>query len=199
MSLETQRVFSSVWNTRRWASDGIHRSGTGTSLEYTANLRRELPAVIARHGIKSIFDAPCGDLNWMSHVDLGRDVGYLGGDIVPDIVSLLRDAYPERRFVQFDITEDRFPVADLWFCRYCLNHLSYADIEKALRKFNESSIKFVMLTSHEWTENVDVETGGFRPLNMCAPPFNFGPALEAIDDWIEPFPRCKLMLWKVKR
>jgi len=198
MSLETQRVFSDIWKTGRWASDGVHRSGTGTSLEYTANLRRELPEVISRHGIRSVFDAPCGDLNWMQTVDLGG-VEYIGGDIVPEIVAENTRRFPGRRFGHFDITEDTLPNVDLWLCRFCLCHLSYADIAKALRKFMASSVKFVMFTSHPEAQNADVETGGFRMLNMCAPPFAFGPPVEAIDDWIEPFPRCKLLMWKAKR
>lgn len=198
MSLETQRVFENIWKTRRWASDGVHRSGTGTSLEYTANLRRELPAVIARHGIRSVFDAPCGDLNWMQSVDLPV-LSYLGGDIVPAIVADNTLRFPGREFRHFDITEDALPDVDLWLCRFCLCHLSYADIAKALRKFTESSVKYLMLTSHPAADNVDCETGGFRMLNMCSPPFSFGPALDAIDDYIQPFPRCKLLMWKAKR
>lgn len=198
MSAETQRVFANIWRTRRWASDGVHRSGTGTSLEYTANLRRELPKVIARHGIHSVFDAPCGDLNWMQTVDLGG-VEYIGGDIVPEIVAENASRFPGRRFCRFDITEDELPTVDLWLFRFCLCHLSYSDIAKALRKFFESSVKYLALTSHPDAQNADVETGGFRMLDMLAPPFAFGPPIEAIDDYIEPFPRCQLLMWKAKR
>jgi hypothetical protein len=199
LSIATQEVFERIWKTGRWASDGVHRSGTGTSLEYTANLRRELPKVIARHGIASVFDAPCGDLNWMQTVDLGEGVEYLGGDIVPEIVAENQRHFPDRDFCRFDLTEDELPEADLLLCRFCLCHLSYADIAKALRLFFASEIKYLMLTSHPAAENCDIETGGFRMLNMSAPPFSFGPALEAIDDWIEPFPRCQLLMWKAKR
>lgn len=128
-----------------------------------------------------------------------RGVDYVGGDIVPAIIERNRDHFPDRKFTEFDITEDALPDVDLWLCRFCFCHLSYADIAKALRKFEQSAIKYLMLTSHPAAENVDVETGGFRMLNMCAPPFNFGPALEAIDDYIAPFPRCKLLMWKAKR
>lgn len=199
MSIATQEVFERIWKTRRWASDGVHRSGTGTSLGYTANLRRELPTVIARYGIKSVFDAPCGDLNWMQTVDLRPGVQYLGGDIVPEIVAANRAAFPNRQFRHVDITEDPLPDVDLWLCRFCFCHLSYADIAKALRKYLASSVKFVMFTSHPAVENTDIETGGFRMLNMRAPPFAFGPPIEAIDDWVEPFPRCQLLMWKARR
>ena len=35
--------------------------------------------------IKRLFDAPCGDFNWMKEVHL-LDVDYIGGDIVSSLV-----------------------------------------------------------------------------------------------------------------
>lgn len=191
--------FAKIWATGRWASDGVHRSGTGSSLEYTANLRAQLPRIIARHKIKSVFDAPCGDMTWMSKVSLGKGVVYLGADIVPEIVSELAAKYPGRRFKKFDITANRFPRAGLWLCRLCLNHLSNDDIAKAFVQLHRSrsSVRFVMFSSHPGAENGDVKTGGFRRLDLTRMPFKFGRPVETIEDSMPGFPRCQLLMWKV--
>ena len=62
-------VFSQFRTTR--GSKGSQRSGPGSSLVQTATIRRDIPALLASLGIRSFLDAPCGDFNWMRHVDLG--------------------------------------------------------------------------------------------------------------------------------
>jgi len=44
---------------------------------------------------------------------------------------------------------------------------------------------------------VNVETGSFHALYLCAPPFNFPPALELIDDYAEGLKPHQLGLWGV--
>lgn len=198
MNTQTQQIFTEIWETRRWASaDGQLRSGKGTSLDYTTTLRKLLPVYIQHMGIKSVFDAPCGDLNWMSQIDLG-DVEYTGADIVPAIVAELQVKYPEKRFVEFDITEDAIPKVDLWLCRSCLNHLSNQDIKKAFTRLLASKVKWVMFTSHPGADRVeDIKTGGFRKMDLHRAPFKFPPSHAAIEDWMDGFPRRQLLLWRV--
>ena len=61
-------------------------SGEGSNLDRTAVLRAKLPALLARHGVQSMLDAPCGDFYWMKEVPLG-DIDYTGADIVPEIID----------------------------------------------------------------------------------------------------------------
>ena len=56
-----------AWKSNNWRKDES-ASGDGSSLEYTENLRRELPHLFKKFSIKTIFDAPCGDLNWMGEM-----------------------------------------------------------------------------------------------------------------------------------
>lgn len=46
-------------------------NGPGSKLDATLAVRNNLPYIIDVEGIRTIFDAPCGDWNWMQHVCLG--------------------------------------------------------------------------------------------------------------------------------
>lgn len=58
------RVFSEIHLTNAWGHAETV-SGPGSSLENTATLRRALPSLVTRYGLKRVVDAPCGDFNWM--------------------------------------------------------------------------------------------------------------------------------------
>ena len=47
-------------------------SGDGSTLAYTHNLRHELAKFLRAFRVVSMFDAPCGDFNWMRAVDHAR-------------------------------------------------------------------------------------------------------------------------------
>ncbi|MFE7121789.1 hypothetical protein ACFU99_40805, partial [Streptomyces sp. NPDC057654] len=63
------------------------RSGNGSNLTQTATLRSELPGLLARLGVRTLLDIPCGDFYWMSRLDLGTDthISYIGADRVPAV------------------------------------------------------------------------------------------------------------------
>jgi hypothetical protein len=174
------------------------KSGPGSTLKYTRVIRAELPKLIEKYEIKKLFDAPCGDFNWMPEVLENTKVDYTGADVVREIIDLNKKRFPDRKFIHFDVTRQKFPRADLWFCRDCLFHLSYSDIYKALEKYLESGVPYVLTTSHIVDKdfvNTDIQTGGFRMFSLFAEPFLFPNALEAIDDFVEPFPPRKMYLW----
>src|ERR1051325_3452669 len=62
-------------------------SGPGSEWTQTEKLRGELPKLFARHEIRTLLDAPCGDLNWMPTVLRECAVDYTGADIVPELIQ----------------------------------------------------------------------------------------------------------------
>src|ERR1700759_5255204 len=58
-------IFETIHRANLW-SKGESASGPGSSLAYTHNLRTQLPDLLARFSIRTIYDAPCGDFNWMN-------------------------------------------------------------------------------------------------------------------------------------
>jgi len=172
--------------------------GPGSSAEYTERLRRELPALLLRREIRSLLDAPCGEFGWFRLIARDPNMTYIGADIVPDLVSAnqLQFGDAHTRFEVIDITTDRLPMADLWLCRDCLFHFSYADIFSTLRNFVQGEIRYLLTTTHPMcTQNTDIPTGSFRLLNLELPPFGFPEPAERIDDWIEGHPVRQLALW----
>ncbi len=156
-------------------------SGPGSSLEQTHVIRNEIPKLIKELNAKTILDAPCGDLNWIKHVNLGVEK-YIGIDIVPDMIAYNQKMYKNnyREFRVLDITKDKIPCVDIILCRDCFVHLSNKGIIRAIKGFKKSGSRYLLTTifpSHQ--ENVDMITGrGWRPINLTLPPFSFPPPLK---------------------
>jgi len=198
MSLEN--TFTKIWSEGLWIPPGgdAPRSGCGSSLHYTENLRRELPKLIEGFAIRSLFDAPCGDFTWMRAIQFPEQFSYLGADIVEPLIQQLRARHTEHVFLHLDLTTDPFPAADLLLCRDCLIHLSFADIAKIFVNCLNSPIRYLLTNSYLSAPNLDITTGEFRPLDLLSPPFGFGAPIAAIDDWVQGFPPRSMMLWEMK-
>jgi len=173
---EMEAVFSHIYRNNAWA-DPESVSGRGSTLGRTEVIRRELPLLLGSVGARSLLDAPCGDFNWMRYVALG-DIAYIGADVVPELIARNREleSVPGRTFTVLNITRDRLPKVDVILCRDCLIHFSYRDIDAAIINFKRSDSGFLLATTHiNVTENTDIETGGWRSVNLQLPPFNFPP------------------------
>jgi hypothetical protein len=170
-SLKTRREkFTQVYQTNAWKGE-VSVSGTGSDMEQTAVVRAALPGLLKELGVRSMMDAPCGDLHWIKTVELG-EVSYIGVDIVQELVDRLRGEFPGRRFECCDLVTDDLPKADLIFCRDCLVHLPLEEVRKVLINFVRSGAEWLLTTTFTGTiENGDVRWSGWRPLNLEARPF----------------------------
>lgn len=190
-STEAAEVFTRIYETNWWGSkESI--SGTGSTLAYTANLRAKLPELFNKLDVRKVFDAPCGDFNWMRHVVRACDIDYLGCDIVPNLIDRNSAQYQNERirFIVANVITDEFPKADIWICRDCLIHFSYNDILATFENFVRSEIDYLLTTTHinkSGFKNLDIRTGDVRVIDLFSGPF-FLPAncLDAIEDWQEP-------------
>lgn len=167
-------VFTGIFNRNTWGSDESV-SGNGSSLLQTRKLRKWLPKLLKKLGVKTLLDVPCGDFNWMRKVDLG-DISYIGGDIVEEIIIADRKKYRgnKKDFRIIDVIGDKLPKADLIICRDCFVHFSYRDISKAVMNLHKSGIKYLLLTTvPDHSDNFNIKTGDWRALNFEEAPFNF--------------------------
>ena len=175
-------TFDGIAVSNAWGS-AESLSGQGSELLQTAPYREALVAFLKKREFASIFDAPCGDMNWMPEVLKKVDIAYIGGDISTHVIDRNRARLPEYRFEVFDLTRDPFPRVDLWHCRDCLFHLSYAAIGDVLRNFIKSEVPYALLTSHLGIlRNRDIRTGGWRYMNLRRAPFDFPRPLETLTD-----------------
>lgn len=194
-----QERFEWIYKSNAWG--GLTPSGQGSSLDYTASLRRDLSKLLKDFSIRKVFDAPCGDFNWMRRVLSEVDIRYIGADIVYPLINSLNEKYggPKTSFIHMDLTTDRFPNADLMICRDCLFHLSFEDAELVLSNFLRSGIPYLLTSTYVNKGafvNKNIRTGEFRLIDLFADPFNFPKdPLVRIDDWIPPYPERHICLW----
>jgi len=175
-------VFAKIYDLNFWNSDES-KSGEGSTLEATENIRKLLPQIISKYNIKSMLDAPCGDYNWMSQVE--KDCIYIGGDIVDPLIANNQKNYSSEKvsFIVLDITKDKIPNVDLIFCKDCLQHLSYEKVRLALNNFKNSGFKYLLVTSYPKTwRNHDIHDGDYRPLNLFKSPFNLPKPITKIEE-----------------
>lgn len=193
-----EEIFSRAYSTRIWGSSESH-SGTGSELAATITIRKELPRLLEKYQIKTMLDAPCGDWNWMRHVDLPVEK-YLGVDVVASVVDVNNERYGNDQcsFSHCDITVDDVPTVSFVLCRDCLVHLSNQDIFSVLKNFKRNGIEYLFTNNYpEVTKNVNQFSGlPWRKINLLLPPFNFPEPLETINDGDEIVPG-KASLWRL--
>ena len=83
---DPEKRFTKIYLENHW-NDSESRSGEGSTLENTQNVRNELPKILKKYNIKSMLDAPCGDFNWMKSITQDVSIKYIGGDIVKPMIE----------------------------------------------------------------------------------------------------------------
>ena len=196
----TEKTMTEIYNVNYWGSSESV-SGPGSELIQTKALVSELPELFKKFDIRSIFDAPCGDFNWMEKVLEVSNISYLGGDIVQKIVDDNNASFSniDRKFKKIDITCEAFPSSDLWLCRHTFFHLSFQDIFHSLANFLDAKIPYVLLTNSITNTNHvnrNIATGNWRPLNLFDEPFNFPKqVLWTVNDYVPPASPTNLILF----
>src|SRR6478672_8484658 len=111
--LTLEGKFTEIYEKNIWESEESV-SGGGSTLECTTNLRASLPKLFKNYCFWTVFDAPCGDFNWMKHVIKNADINYIGGDIVGSLINTNNLAYKDYNicFIHIDLTKEVFPKAD---------------------------------------------------------------------------------------
>lgn len=161
------------------------RSGSGSDMVQTAEIRQALPKLIREYNIRSFMDAPCGDLHWMRETTLNVEQ-YIGVDIVEPLIEQNRKIFGENgtRFMCLDLATDELPQVDIIFCRDCLVHLTHDEIRKVIANFKRSKSTYLLTTTFANRQgNADLVVANiWRPLNLEMSPFNFPKPLELINE-----------------
>jgi SAM-dependent methyltransferase len=184
-------IFEWIYRQNYWTR-GESGSGAGSELTWTRTYRQELLAFLRSKQISSMFDAPCGDLNWMRHILAAWPMTYVGGDISQTAIAMAKERCPDADLRLFDIRYDDFPDCEVWHCRDTLFHLSFDDIWLALENAARSNIRYALITTHRarWLRNLDIPTGSWRYLDLQRAPFNLPRPLEYLRDHVAgEFPR----------
>jgi len=150
--------------------------GNGSTLEATENVRKWLPRMAEKYGIRSVVDAGAGDLAWIELVEW--DVHYIPVDLIPRRPEVAR----------WDITTELLPLADAILCRHVLNHLAER-LPQTVALFKRSEAKYLIATQYDAGEN---RTKQFQRCDLR--PW-FGEPLESIQDTSDELQR--LAIWEI--
>jgi hypothetical protein len=160
-------------------------SGLGSSKNITKVACKFIEDIIKNYNIASINDCPCGDLNWLQHINL-TNVAYKGYDVVPDLIAEISLQHKEKEFFVFDAIKDVLPTADLILCRDFLFHLHHEESLKVLENFQKSKSKYLLTTTFSITSNTDLPANrnwGFTKVNLQLAPFNLKEPLVKVKEF----------------
>jgi SAM-dependent methyltransferase len=167
-------TFNRIYAEGTWGRDdaGKGTSGTGSTLEITREYRAYVEEFIKKHRVKSVVDAGCGDWSFSRAIDWGH-ASYLGVDIASDVIAAVRNKHETDR-IKFQVGNitDELPAAELLISKDVLQHLSNELVHKFIRNnLKKGKYKWVILTNDRGSENHDVASGGYRAIDLAAPPF----------------------------
>lgn len=171
-------------------------STSPSSLERTAELRKQLPNLFRDLNIQSIVDCGCGESEWLKQVDFSGQI--LGIDIVkPLIDDCQKNLWSEtHRFQVRNLLADPPESADLWLARDFCGHQGLQDNLCFFKKFLQSESKYLALTSIEGVKNsTTLSLGGFVPINMGAFPQFLGSPVATLADGQQWFRKKTLNLY----
>jgi hypothetical protein len=185
--------FTLIYEKKAWQVEES-RSGGGSNLYATEKIRATIPQILKKYHIRSVLDVPCGDFFWFKEMQVPLE-RYVGGDIVSSLIeeNSKKFASATRTFRVIDITKDALPPSDLLLCRDLFIHLSNSLAISALRNIADAEMTYLLVTHYpDIVENIDIDPGMYRGVNLCITPFNFPPPLEQLDDQFR-----QLALWRI--
>lgn len=199
--MSTRAKFSLIYDKNLW-NDAVSVSGPGATLGATESIRAALPEMFEKLAVRSVLDIPCGDFNWMRHVDM-KGIDYIGADIVDGLIKKNTRLFAsnDRKFLVLDIVNDVLPTVDLIICRDGLVHLSDREIKKAVKNIKKSGSTYLFATSFSRKAcNTEIGEDRWRTINFEKPPFNFPePLMRITEKEAGPaFGEKNLCLWLVE-
>lgn len=179
---DLEKVFGEIAEKNLWGS-AESVSGTGSTLDATEKVREWLPRIMTIYNIRTIVDAPCGDVNWMSKFFPLFDewnIHYQGIDIVSSIIKKNKEKhnYDNVVFDYGDITQHIPANHDLVIMRDVIGHLSTINGITALENVKRSGARWLLTTVFPNVVNITEENnGGWRLVNLLSAPYMFNPEL----------------------
>lgn len=164
-------VFDEIYKGNGWGFG----SGHGSLPRVTKGYRAFLEMFLRENDIKQVVDVGCGDWQFSKLIDWG-DAHYTGLDIVPSVVEANKKQFGSNK-ISFQVIEPnqtKLPKGDLLVIKDVLQHMN----TKAVQKFVKEVLpnyKFALITNciePRNDVNIDIEDGGFRPLDLRAKPYN---------------------------
>lgn len=193
-------VFSDIYRNNAW--NGVESlSGPGSGEAATLRLRAGLVELVHDLGVRTVFDAACGDGYWMPDLP-----GYIGMDVAPEAIRIAKSRHPFRTYFVGDLTTTSLPRCDLVIFRDAMQHLSLRDGMAALSAIMDTRPQWLLASTYIGGVNEDIATGDAYSPDLEAEPFRLGePARLLFDGYYYHHhdteqvrdPRKHLGLWRL--
>ena len=182
-----EEVFGHIYRQNLWQGTATC-SGKGSDLASTIAIRAALPSLLCELGVETLLDAPCGDVLWLARIENLGLRHYIGVDIVAEILAaniakgLILGA-ATTTFARLNMTAEPLPAADMVLCRDGLVHMPVRDVASSLVNVRASGARFLLTTTYPAAcENLEIDPGWWRPLNLEKAPFALPPPKLAFAD-----------------
>jgi SAM-dependent methyltransferase len=167
---------NAIWGRNAENAEHAGNSGTGSTMSSTIYWRLFLTEFLNNNHITSVVDAGCGDWEFSQSIDW-TGIDYKGYDIVEAVVEADRKKYekPNIHFFAADMIGTELPPADLLISKHVLQHLPNDAVKKFMTQFGKYRNVLLVNGVHPVTlssDNPDIAPGGYRALDITAPPFN---------------------------
>lgn len=181
-------IFSNIYKKDLW----VVGSGPGSVDFATVEYRKLLQNVFNDTRFHSFVDLGCGDFQIMRLMTVPDGKKYRCIEVVPDVINENRRIYGNRTNYEFTLIDDLRDLklgsdilqdVDMLIIKDVLIHLPNSDIHYFIDNILPS-FKYALITNNFCNDNtelnVDIKTGGFRPVDLTYPPFNLLNKLELV-------------------
>lgn len=191
--------FTKIYQNQVWNKGhaSVPRSGPGSTLEVTKNIRETMDTLIPQYGLTSLLDIGCGDLTWLPQIKAFPTLRYIGIDIVEDLIQHHRKTYPKKEFYCKNAIIDPLPDCDLVIIRDVIFHLTLDQNLRLFQNLAKTKFKYLLITSCRNGTNFEIDLNTphrYHDINLMKPPFNFKAPLQKIPE--ESFRRDILLFSK---
>ena len=175
-----KQIFTDIYLNDGWNMGQYEtRSGMGSTITYSENIRLELIKFIKENSIKKMLDTSCGDWNWMKLIQ--NDLcDYTGIDIVDEIIENNKQKFSNEKthFIQGDLLTYIKSLPDKYYnlilCRHTLEHLpTNYNIDFLIECKRVSN--YLLVTGYNNIDRINtdlVDDMRYRPINIELLPYS---------------------------